>query len=389
MTRKKYAWIGRALAAALAVLLFAAGSAGAETLGFARLADSTNVRSGTTVKGGALDPGNVIYRLKEGDIVYVFDTQVGTDGDTWYHITCQYNDDGTLRARQGWISSKTAECGLYRSVVSVSAGNTGFLALKEDGTVCGAARLGSRTSSFYRDIAALEGVASVRAGDDFYACVFENGQEYTLGREPGSNPVHSAGTVVLDVFQGERSILTREGGLFSTADLHWVWPKSMPDLTGVWDAVQKQGSLFLLMEDGTVACASFESGVFFIMGEDFPDFSALTGIVSIDTVLWHPQDVYFYEVFAAVREDGTAWISPRAVEILTDGWTDLKQIALAADYLAGVRKDGRVYAAGRSQEIVAEVSAWTEIAAVSCADTYCVGLKYDGTLVFAGEVDFE
>ncbi len=106
-------------------------------------------------------------------------------------------------------------------------------------------------------------------------------------------------------------------------------------------------------------------------------------------MLWHPQDVYFYEVFAAVRGDGTPWISPRAVEILTDCWTDLTQISLAADYLVGVRKDGQVYAAGRSQEIVEEVSAWTEIAAVSCADTYCVGLRQDGTLVFAGKFDFE
>ena len=87
-------------------------------------------------------------------MVYIWDVQQDKEGETWYHITCQYNDDGTLRARQGWISSKTAERGLFQSVVSVSAGNSGFLALREDGTVCGAARLGNRTSSFYRDIAA-------------------------------------------------------------------------------------------------------------------------------------------------------------------------------------------------------------------------------------------
>ncbi len=379
----------KAALAALAVLLLMAGSACAETLGFARLVDSTNVRSGTTVKGGALDPGNVIYRLKEDDIVYVFDTQEGTDGDLWYHITCQYNDGGSLRARQGWISSQFAQTGLYSGVKAVSAGSNGFLALREDGTVAGAAKLSGAVSGFYRDIAGLEGVSSVWAGDDFYACVLEDGGEFTLGKEPGSYPVQSAGSIALDVFRKERSIVTREGRLFSSADLKWVWPETMPDLTGVRAAVQREGSLFLLLRDGTVACASCENDLFFIMEEPFPDFSALRGVVSIDTGMWHPQDVYFYEVFAAVLEDGTAWISPRAVEILTDGWEDLVQVSLAADYLAGVRRDGRVYAAGRSGEIIAEISGWTDIAAVSCADKYCVGLKKDGTLVFAGKFDFE
>ncbi len=389
MTLKKRVWFYLAALAVCAVLSLPWAGALADTLGFARLTDSTNVRSGTTVKGGALDPGNVIYRLKENDIVYIFETQVGTDGDLWYHITCQYNDEGSLRPRQGWISSRYAETGLYDHVKAISAGNNGFLALREDGGVRGAAKLGNATSAFYRELEGLQGVVSVWAGEDFYACIFEDGREFTLGREPGSHPLITAGEVAFDVFQRERTVLTRDGGLFSTADLAWVYPETMPDLTGVREAVQRQASLFVLLGDGTVACAGMDSGIFFIMEEEMPDFSALSDIVSIDTVLWHPQDVYFYEVFAAVDSQGKAHISPRAVEILTDDWTDLTRISLAADYLVGVRADGRVYAAGRQKEILEEVSQWTDIIDVSCADKYCVGLRRDGTLVFAGKFDFE
>ena len=53
-----------------------------------------------------------------------------------------------------------------------------------------------------------------------------------------------------------------------------------------------------------------------------------------------------------------------------------------------VTKGGRVYAAGREDKIIEEVSSWTGISAVCACDGYCIGLKEDGTLVFAGKFTY-
>ena len=81
-------------------------------------------------------------------------------------------------------------------------------------------------------------------------------------------------------------------------------------------------------------------------------------------------------------------ISPRFIERYTLGWEDLKQVSLASDYLVGVSKDGRVYAAGREKKIIEEVSSWNGITAVCACDGYCIGVKEDGTLVFAGKFSY-
>lgn len=361
-------------------------SAPAETtLGFARLSMSANVRSGVIVKG-KLDPGNTSYRLPEGAMVYIWDVWEGVDGEMWYHITCQFEENGRLRGRQGWVVSSCVDSEpLFTDVVAISGDADGFLALRSDGTVTGAARLTGDTSSFYKTLAGVKDAVSVSAGAEGYLCVLKDGSETVIGKVPKADGL--TGRVLADTMQEERTVLTSEG-LFSSKALSWVWPEEGADLSRIADMEQKQGSVFMLMDDGTVACAAFEDDRFFIMPEEMPDFSQWKDIVSVDTVLWHPEDVYFYEVFAAVKNDGTARISPRFIERYTLGWEDLKQVSLASDYLVGVSKSGRVYAAGREEKIIEEVSAWTGITAVCACDGYCIGLKEDGTLVFAGKFSY-
>ena len=383
--RKPFRFFFGLAAAALFALFAPRAALGETTLGFARLSMSANVRSGVIVRD-LLNPGNTSYRLPEGTMVYIWDVQPGNDGETWYHITCQYSEDGKLRGRQGWVVSSCVDLEpLFTDVIAVSADKDGFLALRRDGTVTGAARLTAATSGFYRAVEGMRDVAQVSAGAEGFLCVMKDGSVSVIGKAPSLAGL--SGPVLMDTMQEERTALTAEG-LFSTRELSWVWPAEGVDPQRVRAMEQKQSSVFMLMDDGTVACAAFDDSRFLIMPEEKPDFSAWTDVVSIDTVMWHPKDVYFYEVFAAVRKDGTAMISPRVIERYTLDWEDLKQISLAADYLVGVTNAGTVYAAGRSEKIIAEVSAWTEIDSVCASEDYCIGVKKDGTLVFAGKFTY-
>ncbi len=380
--KKRFAFL---LVLILMIPLLISSAPAETTLGFARLSMSANVRSGVIVKG-KLDPGNTSYRLPEGAMVYIWDVWEGVDGEMWYHITCQFEENGRLRGRQGWVVSSCVDSEpLFTDVVAIAGDADGFLALRSDGTVTGAARLTGDTSSFYKTLAGVKDAVAVSAGAEGYLCVLKDGSETVIGKVPKADGL--TGRVLTDTMQEERTVLTSEG-LFSSKALSWVWPEEGADLSRVAAMEQKQGSVFMLMDDGTVACAAFEDDRFFIMPEEMPDFSQWKDIVSIDTVLWHPEDVYFYEVFAAVKNDGTARISPRFIERYTLGWEDLKQVSLASDYLVGVTNSGRVYAAGREEKIIEEVSAWTGITAVCACDGYCIGLKEDGTLVFAGKFSY-
>ena len=384
--KKRWGFLSVLAVLICAALLLPCPARAETTLGFARLAMSANVRSGVTVKG-YLDPGNTSYRLPEGAMVYIWDVQQDKEGETWYHITCQYNDGGKLRGRQGWIVSSCVDPEpLFTDVAAVSADENGFVALRRDGTVTGAARLTGDTAGFYASLEKLRDVAAVSACADGYLFVNKDGTESVIGKVPRVEGDIS--NVVMDAMQEERTVITA-GGMLSTRNWHWAYPAQGADLGRVVMMEQKQGSVFMLMDDGTVACAALnDDDRFMIMPEELPDFSKWTDIVSIDTVLWHPQDVYFYEVFAGVRKDGTVRISPRVIERYTLDWKDVKQVSLAADYLVGVTNSGTVYAAGRSEKIIEEVSSWTGIEAVCAADGYCVGVKTDGSLVFAGKFSY-
>ena len=143
--KKRFAFL---MALILLIPLMISSAPAETTLGFARLSMSTNVRSGVIVKG-KLDPGNTSYRLPEGAMVYIWDTWEGVDGEMWYHITCQFEENGRLRGRQGWIVSSCVDSeALFTDVVAVSGDADGFLALRSGGTVTGAARLTGDTSAF-------------------------------------------------------------------------------------------------------------------------------------------------------------------------------------------------------------------------------------------------
>lgn len=367
----------------LMILIAVSPRALADVQGFGRISrDKVNVHEGMD--------GPTIYQLNEGHVVYVLSSKVDKEDRVWLRFITQRKQGGSLAVRRGWVLQDAIDLSgaVYTDIAAVSAGESGFLALRRNGTVTGAARVTKWTTDFYNTIESWENVTQVLAGPDTFACVTASGKaevfgEYTRDIRQGNSKVRLA-------TQGERrTLLFTDGEYVSDRELEWVYPRDGADLSAAVKAVQKQNCLFALMRNGTVACLDAGDDRYMIWNEPRPDFSAWKDIVDIDTVLWHPDDIYYYEVFAAVRADGTVTISPRRVELLTDGWEGIVKIGLGGSYVVGIRRDGTAVAAGRIERIVEDVKEWTGVVAVSCADTYCVGLRANGTLVFAGEFEYD
>ena len=360
-----------------------ASAALADVQGFGMIKkDKVNVHEGMD--------GPTIYQLTEGHVVYVLSSKVDQDDQVWLRFITQRKQSGSLTVRRGWVLADAIALSpeVYTDIKAVSASNSGFLALREDGTVTGAANVTRAIENFYEDIASWENVTQILAGPKTFASVTDIGKAVLIGQADGG--LKQGTRKVSLATQGERrTLIYADGSYDSDRELTWVWPENGTDLTGAVKAVQKQNCLFLLMQDGSVACLDSGDDRFMIWQEPRPDFSEWTDVVDIDTVLWHPDDIYYYEVFAAVMADGSVTISPRRVEMLTDGWTDMAKIGLGGSYVVGVKKDGTVLAAGRDERIIEDVSEWADIVDISCADTYCVGLRRDGTLVFAGEFGYD
>ena len=362
-------------------------SARAETPGFGYInRQSVKVRQGMDEK--------IIYSLPEGHCVYVLSVWQDKKENTWYRFVTQRQQDGVWTVRRGWVPAEYVDVNgaAFSDIVQISAGDSGFLALREDGTVTGCARVINATSAFDKKVASWENAVSVTAGLNTYACIFEDGTTEAFGLYAYGMDGETASGIRCDAIGNKRRTMVTEGGeMISNAPLRFVYPADGPtSLSGIRKIAQDEYSLFMLMEDGTVACASPEedTGYFQIEPTDTPDFENWTDIVDIDTTLWHPDGAYFFEVFGAVKADGTVAAWPRRIELMADGWTDVVSLSLAPSYMMALRADGGVYAAGYEKKIVQEVQTWTDIVQISAAADYCVGLKKDGSLVFAGDFEY-
>ncbi len=334
--------------------------------------------------------GKVIYRLQKGHTVYVLSSKPDKEGNLWYRFITQVKQGGSLTVRKGWVTSEYIDLSdaVYTDVVSVSAGESGFLALLENGDVIGEANITSKIEHFYDRIATWQGASQVVAGNKTFAAVFSSGDTDAYGANTYGLAADGR-RVRLTALGERRTLLFSDGTFASDRELEWVWPEKGADLRDAVQIAQRQQSLFVLFRDGTVGCLAGDDDRFYIYPEPFPDFSLWTGVKKIDTVLWHPNNVYYYEVFCALLEDGTVKMSPRRAEMLTDGWTDLVDIGLGSTYVVGIRSNGTALAAGRMESIIEDVAEWTDVVSVSCADNYCIGLKKDGTLVFAGDFEYD
>ena len=88
-----------------------------------------------------------------------------------------------------------------------------------------------------------------------------------------------------------------------------------------------------------------------------------------------------------IRKDGTAAnlrIFDGNGSGNTAGWTDLVQIAVSNDHVAGLKADGTVVATGSNFFGQCNVEAWTDVVSISAGDTATIGLTSDGRVLMAG-----
>ena len=368
----------------LAAVLLICGGALADVQGFGKInTDKANVREGME--------GPTIYQLEKGHIVYVLSSWVDKQDVKWLRFITQRRQDGTWAVRRGWLPADKIDLSTtaWTDIAAVSAGETGFLALRRNGTVTGAAKQSKKMSDFYSRIAAWQGVTEIHAGQGAFSCVLTTGAADAFG-ENAVQIRQGNKKVRLSTLGERRTLLYTDGTFDSDRELTWVYPEEGADLNNAVKIVQKQKSLFVLMKDGTVGLLTCEDDRYMIWGDEaLPDFEEWTDVVDIDTVLWHPKDSYYYEVYCVLKSDGTVSMSPRRADMLSENWTDIVKISLGGSYVVGVKKDGTAVCAGTNSDIIDDVAEWTDIVNVSCADTYCVGLKANGTLVFAGDFEYD
>ena len=65
-------------------------------------------------------------------------------------------------------------------------------------------------------------------------------------------------------------------------------------------------------------------------------------------------------------------------------WTGIAAVAAGSYHSVGVKTDGTVVAAGRSDSGQCDVRGWRDIVAVAAGATHTVGLHVDGTVVATG-----
>ena len=99
--------------------------------------------------------------------------------------------------------------------------------------------------------------------------------------------------------------------------------------------------------------------------------------------------VGFYHT-VGLRADGTVLAAGRSDEGQCDvsAWTGVTAVACGAYHTIGLRVDGTVIAAGRNTEGQCDVSAWTGVIAVACSDYNTLALLQDGTVISTGYQPF-
>lgn len=95
--------------------------------------------------------------------------------------------------------------------------------------------------------------------------------------------------------------------------------------------------------------------------------------------------VGFYHT-VGLRSDGTVIAAGRSEDgqCNVSAWTSITAIDCGAYHTVGLRSDGTVVATGRNTEGQCDVADWTDVAAIVCTDYNTLGLKTDGTVLCAG-----
>ena len=338
--------------------------------------------------------GQKLIRLGKGAGVWITETGTDSRGEEWYHVRTQDVLSSGYPVRTGWIKAEFVDAGsrLWHDVQTVKAASFGMVALKNDGTVlCAGDYMFCDPGNRYAGLSGIREIGfTVACG--FYAVdsrgrLFRNGEEVSL-----AGRVRLAGSSdLVCITEDNRLLVTYDGN----TRIGWVYPQSggdalLPHVTAKADCDYRS---LLLADDGKVCCLSVDETE---IDYPEPDWETWTDAVSIDASLCsHGTYVLnghmlrkYVPTFAAVRKDGTVLAAPDELAALTAGWRGIRQVAVGADFVLGLKQDGTVLAAGIDGAAPPDVSGWTDITEISNGHAYCVGVKSDGTLVFAGRFEY-
>ena len=339
--------------------------------------------------------GQKITRLPKGTSVWITDSGSDSKGELWYHVRAQDSTQSGYPVRNGWIKAEFIDAGsvLWNNVRTVKASTLGIIALKKDGALlCSGDCMFCEPRDRYTRLSDVRSAGFCTVGCGFFA-VDGSGRLFRDGV-----PVQAVGRVRLT---GDHDLLciTEDNRLLSTYEgdilIQWVYPQNggealLPRVTAMADSEFR--NLFLT-DEGKVYCVNLDNAE---LGYPEPDWETWTDVASIDVSLCsagtyelngHTLRKYVPS-FAAVRRNGTVLAAPEELAALTADWRDVQKVAVGADWILGLKKDGTVLAAGIDGRTPPDVSAWTEITDISNGHTFCVGVKQDGSLVFAGDFMF-
>ena len=339
--------------------------------------------------------GQKITRLQKGANVWIMESGSDSRGELWYHVRTQDSAESGYPVRTGWMKAEFIDAGssLWNDVRTVKAASFGMIVLKKDGTVlCAGDYMFCNPQDRYTGLTDIRQIGFCTVGCGFFAVdghgrLFRDSIQYQA-----ADRIRLAGnTDLLCITEDGRLQITYDGD----TRIGWVWPQSSDQvvLSRVTAMAECNFRNLFLTDDGKVYCASLDDTP---LDYPEPDWQTWTDIVSIDAsvcsygtyVLSGHTLRKYVPAFAAVRSDGTVLAAPESLAALTEGWQDVRKVAVGSDWILGLKRDGTIIAAGIDGRTPPDLSSWTDIADISNGHTFCVGVKQDGSLVFAGDYRF-
>jgi len=241
----------------------------------------------------------------------------------------------TTKKRTSTTKKSTQKLSFKNRYDTLSAGATGTIGIKSDGTVIA-------TEDWARiydcDLSGWENIIAVAAGNQHLVGLKSNGTVVATGKN--------------------------SAGQCNTSG----WKNIVSIAAGYWHTVG-------LKSDGTVVSVGNNN---YDHGQC--DVSNWKNIVAVSAGCWHTVGLKSNGTVVA-----TGWDTDGQCNV--SGWRNIVAVSAGEEHTVGLKSDGTVVAVGSGYDSGAyDVSRWRNIVAVSAGYGYTIGLKSDGTVVVAGRI---
>lgn len=267
-------------------------------------------------------------------------------------------------------------------VVSICAGGSHVVGMREDGSVLIAGRTLNKQN--LGTVEQWSDVTQLVAGYYYAAGLNKDGallitSNFVAEKYTGDNieVYHEPGdwikqwTNIVTLFPGEWGLagLKKDGTLLIVSGNY---------SQGVLDQVTSWKGIKSIAFGRSFVAGITSNNTVIVAGASSPNWNDIVGIAA-------DRDLY------GLKKDGTVVVQKMSGEdSLSQGkynveqWTDIVSISAGWENIVGLRKDGTVVATGRNDCSQCNVSDWSDIVAITTGSLYTLGLKADGTIVATG-----